>query len=532
MYRGLTSKCHIPILVFVVLSVYSVTLKHGFVWDDTIYTIGNTAYKEFDLRKIFFSLGNGVEYLPLRDVTYAFDYFVWGENPLGYHLTNLVLFLLNVLLIYYFSAELSLAVDIQKPRSAAFLTALFFAVHPLISESVNFITCRNVLLSSVCFFVAALIFIRYIRNDEGSGSFKSHAALAIFFIAALLSKATAIVLPLILILIAVMVPSRRTVRQKLVILTPLVAIGACFFFIFRDVALQSGVINQISSPLTSKIITAVQIPFFYLQKLFIPLGYSASYSADKFSETASSPSTLLSLAGIALLTTVAVVMRKKTPEVTFSILWFGITLLPVLNFFKTFPVVADRYAYLPSFAFAYIAGSTLIRLRERFPVPVAFASCVLVLLLGGTTFARNLDWRSDLTLWKANIKTEPAEAKGYVNLVAGAITAGDLRLARNVLNEGRSMAPSPNYDFLEGNIYYQLHDLPMALQAFHAAVRQNNDHIRSLLEIGLIYHELGDFNKAAEYYRRTLSANAPDGRGCRENARVNLMAIEGKLLSR
>ena len=167
-----------PILVLAVFLLYAVTLGHGFVWDDHVYVVGNKAYQDFDLPKIFSSLANRVEYLPLRDLTLAIDYRFWGESPFGFHLTNILLFTCNILLIYLFAAELPFAGDdIEARKRAAFLTALFFGLHPLISESVNLIAFRNVLLSGAAFFLAAYL---YARDQNTDKSFSLRTPLLLF----------------------------------------------------------------------------------------------------------------------------------------------------------------------------------------------------------------------------------------------------------------------------------------------------------------------------------------------------------------
>jgi hypothetical protein len=518
-------KLYQPLLLAVVLAIYSVTLKHGFVWDDHTFTEANRVYRDFDLGKIFFSLGNGVEYLPLRDLSYALDFLIWGNNPLGFHLTNVALFALNVLLVFLFTSELPFGGDDwETRRNTAFLTALIFAVHPINSEAVNFITCRNVLVSGAAFFGAAAVFARYLNGEGKPSPFAVYLLLPLCFLAALLSKATGIVLPLVLLLMACTVPSARSLRQTSAVLAPLFVMAGLFFWLYRAVAMQSGVIGGQAEPLAARVAVALQIPFFYLKKLLVPVGFSAEYAADGFSENLVSSGATLALAGIVLLGLAALRMRRR-PVVAFSLFWYAVTLLPVSNLFATYPIVADRYAYLPSFGFALLLASLAARFLTSHPRPAAAAAALLVLLLGGASFARSLDWRSDLTLWEANLKSEPSNAKAYQNLAAEAIIAGELPRARQILAQGRLAAPSPMYDYLEGRIQYQRHDLAAALSHFEKVLQQDDQHIRTLLAMGAIYQELGDLDRAEGYYRRTLKADAADSWGCRDEARARLLAM-------
>ena len=99
---------------------------------------------------------------------------------------------------------------------------------------------------------------------------------------------------------------------------------------------------------------------------------------------------------------------------------------------------------------------------------------------------------------------------------------GKLTLALETLAKGRAQAPSPTYDYLEGVVYLQQNDPSRAIRAFQEAIRQDSDHIRSLLALGRIYEEKGNLSEAAGYYQRILTAHAPDGWGCRDQARSGL----------
>ncbi len=107
-FRELSNRrsLHLVIILVCVASVFGSATGFDFVWDDRILLLGQDAYETFDLRRIFFSLANRVEYLPVRDLSYALDYALWGENPFGFHLTNLLLYLLNTACVYSITRQL------------------------------------------------------------------------------------------------------------------------------------------------------------------------------------------------------------------------------------------------------------------------------------------------------------------------------------------------------------------------------------------------------------------------------------------
>jgi protein O-mannosyl-transferase len=344
---------YLLLLTATVLALFGNTLLNGFVYDDTVLTVGNRVYTEFMLERMFFSPGNGLEYLPLRDLTYAIDFAVWGERAFGFHLTNLLIYLANVFAVYYLTVQLCLLRGAKEEvegwgvAATAFVAALLFAVHPIHSEAVAWVTGRNVLLSGLFFFLGSAFYVAYLRRDRGVISGYYLGAFICYF-CALLSKATSITLPLVFLLFVAF--DRREKRvTRLLQLLPFFALALVFFVLFREVATATNVISHGftslgSSSILVKAVTALKIPVFYLWKLVVPVGLSPEYDVE-FASSLMEPGTLLALGALVALTAAAVFLRKKYPELLLGFGWFMLTLLPVLNFFATNPVVADRYAY-------------------------------------------------------------------------------------------------------------------------------------------------------------------------------------------
>ena len=160
---------HLLIILAFVVAVFGVSTHFEFVWDDHVLLIGHDVYASFDLGRIFFSLANQVEYLPIRDVSYAVDYALWGENPFGFHLTNLTLYFLNAVFVYLMTLRLTpllfsagREMPERKAGGVALLTTLLFAVHPVHSEPLSFISCRNVLLSGLFSFMSCHFFLKHL----------------------------------------------------------------------------------------------------------------------------------------------------------------------------------------------------------------------------------------------------------------------------------------------------------------------------------------------------------------------------------
>lgn len=396
-----------PLLAAMVLLVYGNSLSGGFVWDDSLFT-ANQAYWSFDLKKIFLSLANGLEYQPLRDLTYLFDIFVWRGTSFGFHLTNLLLFAAVTLLVHRLAVALAAWSDEKEPSwLIPFFTAALFAIHPLKSEVVAWVTQRNTLLATLFFLAATLLFIRYLESGNKKLYF---ASLSAFFLA-LLSKATVVVLPFLLLFL--MLTRRR--QGKWASLVPFFALSAAGAALHVSIAKKTTVISAAYyGEFSERLSVALQIPFFYLGKFFLPTGLSPFY-AEKFAKSLFDSKTLLSalmLAGIALLLWI---LRKKYPELLLGCGWFVITLLPVSNLFATSPVAADRYLFLPSFGLAFALVSMAGRITLPSPVKVSIAALLLA-LLATVTFRQNRIWHDEISLWSETAQRSPHVAGVWFNL--------------------------------------------------------------------------------------------------------------------
>src|SRR3972149_836057 len=143
----------ISIFLILVISfiVYSNSLKNGFVnYDDNWLVLENRKIKGLGLENLYniFSEPTASDYLPLKELSYALDYHFWRLNPLGFHLTNVILFMINCLLVYL------LTLKIFEDKALSFFSSLLFTLHPIHAEAVNWISARKDVLSGMFFFLS------------------------------------------------------------------------------------------------------------------------------------------------------------------------------------------------------------------------------------------------------------------------------------------------------------------------------------------------------------------------------------------
>lgn len=493
------------LLCGVVIAVFGNTLLNGFVWDDNLLIIDSPFLKEFMPGTYFFSFVHGVEYCPLSTLSLAIDYAIWGEHAFGFHLTNLLIYLATVLVVYYLVLRILALYDPNNKSgntltSVALMTALMYAVHPMHSEAVAWICDRGLLLSTLFSFISCSFYLAWLREERKTVSTVYLASL-LFFICSLLSKATSITMPVVFLLLMVC-DSRKKSLRALSMLVPYVASSFIFYLIFTRAGVNAGRIEHFSSsfgssPYSVKAATALQIPLFYFKKLFIPFGLSPEYDKP-FKTSLADPAVLYALAVLLVLVYGVLAVRKRHAGLVLGFGWFFITLAPVLNFFSTHPVVADRYVYLPSFGlFFFIAVFLSIRGQKLLLV----CSVLLCFWWSFTAFSQNRIWKSDITLWGHALDISPRSLQSYINLGTAYYQEGNDDKAIATFTVMESHLPQDDYlSLYKGNILLKKGDLKGALAELNKAYSRNDEFPRVLYALGTTYEQLGDSYEAIKMY--------------------------------
>src|SRR3989339_775005 len=151
----------VPYIILAVISVivFCNTLDNTFVYDDSVTIVNNNLIKNWKNFPTLFSfnyfiLSGELSYRPLVTLSYFVDYSCWGANPGGFHLTNLLLQMVNTVLFYFFLKQ------VTKVSTLAFFSALLFTTHPLLTETVNSISYREDLITALFFLIAFILFLK------------------------------------------------------------------------------------------------------------------------------------------------------------------------------------------------------------------------------------------------------------------------------------------------------------------------------------------------------------------------------------
>ncbi|MDZ4341712.1 MAG: tetratricopeptide repeat protein, partial [Candidatus Binatia bacterium] len=511
---------------------------HGIVYNPAIRDLRNTIAFFTDPSTL--SLADYADWRPVLQLTYAIDYAIWGLNPTGFRILNLLLHVASAILVYLIFAETTNSHSAEPSNGfqwrmpgAPLIAAALFAVHPANSQAVNYIWARSALLAAFFYLVGFYCFLRgpLQSNTEGRTTLW-HIAGLISYILGLATKATVITLPAALILCEFLRPSSPAAdlkrfhilewgRAKTFIPALGVSLGYLGLRAFLLPDNFTGVLTSYQTTSLTYLLTSTRAWLYYLKFFLWPQPMIIDFHDFGWSGTLWDTRVLFSLVVIIVVLGGAWRAWKFAPSVTFFILWFFIALFPETSFI---PLTEPINCYRPYLAYAGLCivvtklgldKSLWLRnrtnddakqnLRGRWVAQSAVVVIVLT-MLAAMTIKRNLIWRNEFTLWSDVLQKDPTNSRAHMSLGRYFLDANDYERAKEMLEKAVQLAPksSPAY-LLRGHLNSLLNRTSEALEDFNKAVALGprsayNWHYRAEL-----YAKLGQFDKALQDYRVALS---------------------------
>src|SRR3989304_764433 len=466
------------IIILISILLYLNTLPNTFVYDDAYVITENYFIKSWgNLPKLFtkdyLPLSGELSYRPVVTLAYFFDYAIWRQNPLGYHLTNVILHTINVFLFYLFIKSIS------RNSSLSILATLLFLSHPLLTETVNAVCYREDILVSV-FFLLSFIYFAKIRAQK-----QTNARFIIYY--------------------TIKSPSEISISAKVRRwILPYVgyAFIAGFYLLIRFIIFKNTF--KIIETYPGNAFTMTKIVASYLKLLFIPLNLNADYYISE-TRVVSIPF-ILSVLLIVLTIFIIVRFYKKNSQITFFSLWFFIALLPVLDIIPIGNIMAERYLYLPIIGLCGAIGSLFSTYTFR-KNAVIIAGVILFSMQIGVVY-RNGAWRDDTSLWLNTFKREPNSVRSYGNL--GNVFFKTKQYEEAIQMYKKSLTFKYSYPFIYYNLgvaYEKLGMTDKAIEAYRASISRLNENTLAFNNLGTIYHNQGLYNQAIEAYKQALLTN-------------------------
>lgn len=349
---------------------------------------------------------------PLRVLSYAVDYTVWGLDPFGYHLTNLVLHTANVLLVYLVMLWL------LRRRPLAWLGAAAWAVHPVQVESVAWVSGRRDVLYGFFFLLSFLTFVwgerRYRRGRSWAWLFGLSLGCLLL---SLLSKPSAVMLPPLLVLAIVLFEeSREPLWQRLAVVVPHGLVAAAVAAAQYWCAAQAKVVKSrvIGEQLASMPWTFAT----YWKLAFLPVHLATPHSRVPLTwKTDAQVIVVCALVWIGVTLVLWKASSRRTVAL-FCLGWWYLVLLPVSNLVPLSMLVAERYLYIPLLGVCALGADIVGTVWRRRPWLVSLCVAAILALLVARTHTRSPVWYDGRSFWRDGVSKWPGSPITRIGLAA------------------------------------------------------------------------------------------------------------------
>jgi protein O-mannosyl-transferase len=517
---------HNSIVIFLfsiaIFSIYFPVLHNGFIvnYDDHAYIIGNPSVREgLTYRGAIwaFTTVHSYNWHPLTWFSHMLDVQLFGLNPWGHHLVNVLFHIANSLLLFGILRKLTTALW------RSLIVAAIFAVHPLHVESVAWIAERKDVLSTFFAFLAISAYVDFARSSK---TFRYFLVL-LFFILTLMAKQMFITLPFVLLLLDYWPLSRwnsnlfdsgvatteskpralsSLIIEKIPLFTLAVASSAVTYYVQK----KAGALN-LDTPFLLNVGNALISYLKYIAKMFWPHPLAVIYPLN--------PDEINYLNVIAASTFILVTsyfafrQMKNRPYFLVGWLWYLGTLVPVIGFVRIGDhAIADRYTYVPLIGLfvtlVWGANELIQRLHLKKGIVVAL-SIIVLSILSLTTIKQTTYWKNDIVLFEHAIEVTDNNAPAHKRL---GLAYGALMNVEKATAEG-NIARLLHYQYLVkfkpndfqvryilGNSYLELQRYDEAITEYLISIRLNDRQPKVYNNLGIAFYNNGNVIKARQAF--------------------------------
>jgi len=490
------------LLAAMTLAVFWSVNQYGFVFDDVQYVTHNHHVKSgITLEGIYWAFTTTTSNLwnPLVWLSLMFDYQLFGLNAGGYHMSNLILHILNSFLLFWLFNRMTKTV-----WESAFIAALF-AIHPMHVESVAWITERKDVLSSFFLMLTLCLYVYYTEKPV----MKRYLPVLVAFILALLSKPMVVTIPVIMILLDYWPLKRFASHQDKIIswqfkekasfLVLSLMLAGITIYVMNDPHFQYF-------PLKSRILNAPVAFVIYLEKTFWPHNMAAFYPFPV------QPPTWQFFAAISFIISISItviVSAKRFPYLFVGWFWFTISILPVIGIIQNgYYAMADRYHYLPSIGIVVMvtwSASSFVRKNNRLKRFLIPAGITTLAILAVFAWRQSSYWKNSIDLWKHTLKVTSDNFVAHNNLGAALNEENKIGEAIEHYNEAIRLKNDYFYAYNNrGNAYAAMNKYQNAIADYNKAISLKPDYVEAFYNLANAYNKLGQHEPAIENYNKVI----------------------------
>ena len=505
---------HIVLISVCVWIAFGNAINYDFVWDDYGLIIDNKKIRQLSslhdfFTKSFWDIDEDVQdktrsfYRPLLMSSYAADYSLYGFNPGGFHLTNILAHILCSIIVYM------LAVRLFKDRVPALIAALIWAIHPTHIENVVWISGRTDIFAGIFYFLSCYLFFVWMTGLKPTRLLM--AATCVCYAIALHCKEMAITLPFLLCIAYFLINNKKRGFASFGIMFAILGVITAEYLVVRHVVLGNIASSTLSSAKTEILLSLPLVFTRYIGLVFSLVPIDPHHS-ETLCKTAWSASFALNLMVVLVYAAVlGIVWRRHRHMLLFCFLWFPVTLAPVfvLGGFGDI-LYADRFLYIPSagliFASVFVVYG-FVKKRGKMIRGAAALLCAAYLTVS-ISYSRMFSsiWKDNLTLFSMAARTSPDSAYIHYNLGNSLSDAEAYGEALSAYNKAISLISeyAEAYDN-KAFVLNRMERYGEAMTCLEKVLSSESIRFTTLVNLGDSYIGLGDIRKAEDCYTGSLA---------------------------
>jgi len=467
--RGVPALVALALCALLSVLAYANALDNEFALDDAHSIQSNPWIRSlahvpryFVDASTFSTLRTNVDYRPVLQTSYALNHAISGYDVRGFRVGNLLLHLSVSLSLFLLGRRLvgtraPIALPGVPPAAgdwAALAAAALFAVHPIGSGCVNYISARSSGLTAALVLPGVVLYLRALASPPGRGA---RAGALVLFALALLTKVEAVSLLPVLALAELLLdpakqatplPRRLLDRATWRRLLPFVAVTAAYLVLWSSRTGLDESATRAGASMTPVVylLTQLRAWWYYVGLVAAPLELVADYPSYPLSRSLLEPRVLLALGGWLVVLGLALAAVRRAPAVTFLVLCFFLYLLPHSSVVPLAEPVNEHRPYLPLTG-VFLLGATALaaavwRLASRPALVLTILVALLIVPLASLTRARNLDWRDAEALWGDTVRKAPDSPRGQMNYGLALMRQGRYAEAETRFREAVRLGPA------------------------------------------------------------------------------------------
>ncbi len=525
-------------LAVIVWIAFGRALNHDFVgYDDQSYILRNprvTNGLTLDGIQWAFTHVHVTNWHPLTTISHMLDCQLYGLQPWGHHLTNILLHAAAAILLFLALRQLT------GSFWPSLLVAAVFAVHPLRVESVAWVSERKDVLSGVFFMLTLWAYARYARGNVRSSFW--YMTVTVLFALGLMCKPTLVTLPFVLLLLdywplgrvrpssssrrgetASAWPRRNTWSWLVIEKVPLFVLSAASC-VATLLAQKQALDLSIKAPLLERLGNALISYDVYVGQMIWPAHLAVLYPYPEGNLKV--PQVIVALLLLLIISVAFFLWRKRYPFLLIGWLWYLGMLVPVIGIIQVGSQVrADRYTYLPQIGLYLLVawGAAELFQRWRRSREVLAAAAVLVIMaLTTRSYFQTSYWRDTETLWRHAIASTPNNYIAHTNLAQTLTHAG--RFAEAIAECQEALKIKPDFAAAHNNLGVALlrdkqsgdgalgHDgaVDEAIEQYREALQINPDFTQAHKNLGIVFMRKGQMEEAIAQFQKTLELEPND----------------------